>query len=334
MRSKYALRSVIFGVWDRDRQVITGALGNAYPGFDATRAVHIRIGNTGESFETTLLLELVEKGKIRLTDRLSKWFPTLPDADKVTVAMLASSTSGYFHYVTDPAFISAVHAAPFRHWTPKELVAVGVSHPMLFAPGTRWSFSDTNFVLLGQILRKVGRMPVPTQIKNMILKPLKLNNTQMTTTAYTPPPVLHGYTNERGVYEDDTFWSPSWTTYAGNMTSNLWDTGRWARAVGTGSLLSARLHTRQVARGKPRVPPLTSKLNYGFGVANTNGWTIAGAPGLEGFSGAVGYLPKKKLTVVIFTTAKSNAPAGVQFGPTIFNRVGALLDPSSPPALP
>jgi D-alanyl-D-alanine carboxypeptidase len=247
MRSTYSLRSVVFGVWDGQKQVIAGAVGNAYPGVDATRAVHIRIGNTTESIETTLLLQLVDRRKIRLSDHLSKWFPALPDADKITVAMLASSTSGYFHYVKDERFVSAVHTNPFRHWTPRELVAVGVSHPMLFAPGTSWSFSDTNFVLLGEILQRVGRMPVSAQIEKMILRPLGMRNTQMTTTAYTPSPVLHGYTSERGVYEDDTFWSPSWATYTGDMTSNLWDMGRWARAAGTGSVLSASSHARQWA---------------------------------------------------------------------------------------
>ena len=198
MRSTYSLRAVVFGVWDGQKQVISGAVGNAYPGVDATRAMHIRIGNTTESIETTLLLQLVDRRKIRLSDHLSKWFPGLPDADKITVAMLASSTSGYFHYVKDEQFINAVHANPFRKWTPPELVAVGMSHPMLFAPGTSWSFSDTNFVLLGEILRRVGGTPVPTQIKQQILKPLGMTNTQMTATAYTPSPVLHGYTSERG----------------------------------------------------------------------------------------------------------------------------------------
>ena len=333
MRSTYSLRAVVFGVWDGQKQVISGAVGNAYPGVDATRAMHIRIGNTTESIETTLLLQLVDRRKIRLSDHLSKWFPGLPDADKITVAMLASSTSGYFHYVKDDRFINAVHANPFRKWAPPELVAVGMSHPMLFAPGTSWSFSDTNFVLLGEILRRVGGTPVPTQIKQQILKPLGMTNTQMTATAYTPSPVLHGYTSERGVYEDDTFWSPSWATYTGDMTSNLWDMARWARAAGTGAVLSARSHARQWAPDTVGLGPLTSKFYYGLGGAVANGWIVSGAPGLEGFTGTVSYLPKRKLTVVIFTTSTANAPAGVQFASVIFKRVGALLAPSSPPTV-
>jgi hypothetical protein len=64
-----------------------------------------------------------------------------------------------------------------------------------------------------------------------------------------------------------------------------------------------------------------------------NSWIVSGAPGLEGFTGTVSYLPKRKLTVVIFTTSNANAPAGVQFASAIFKRVGALLAPSSPPTV-
>jgi D-alanyl-D-alanine carboxypeptidase len=325
---------VTFGVWQQGKPVVTGAIGNAYPGFAATPAMHIRIGNTTETFETTLLLQLVQKGKISLSDPLSKWFPSLPDADKITVAMLARSTSGYYHYVKDQALIDAVHADPFRLWTPQELVTVGVSHPLNFAPGTSWGFSDTNFVLLGEILKMVGGKPVATQIAKSILGPLGLHNTQMTTSAYTPTPTLHGYTTERGVYEDDTFWSPSWATYTGNMTSTLDDVGRWAQAVGTGSLLSKKLRETQFAPTTVGLGPLTSSFYYGMGGAVTNGWIIAGAPGLEGFTGAVAYLPSKELAVVIFTTANANAPDGVQFAPAIFNEVGAFLAPNSAPKFP
>ncbi len=334
LQAQYSLRSVTFGVWQRGKPLVTGAIGNAYPGFDATPTMHIRIGNTTETFETTLLLQLVQKGRISLNDPLSKWFPSLPDADKITVAMLARSTSGYYHYVKDPSFIDAVHANPFRFWTPQELVDVGVSHPLNFAPGTSWSFSDTNFVLLGEILRIVGGKSVAAQIATNVLGPLHLHNTQMTTTAYTPTPTLHGYTSERGFYEDDTFWSPSWATYTGDMTSSLGDMGRWAQAVGTGTLLSKQSHAEQFAPVTVGLGSMTSSFYYGMGGAVANGWIIAGAPGLEGFTGAVAYLPSKRFAVVVFTTAEANAPDNVQFAPAIFNKVGAFLAPGSPPNFP
>lgn len=228
LQRRDSLQAVIFGVWRGRKELASGALGIALPGVPATRAVHFRIGNTTESFETTLLLQLVDRGKIRLDDKLSKWYPQLPLANRVTVAMLASSASGYADYVKVPSFLDAFHA----------------SQPSVFPPGTSWSFSGTNFVLRGQILRRIGGAPVSEQLRQRILLPLKLRSTRMTSTADTPAPVLHGYTDERGVWEDDTFWSPTWATYTGSMTSTLADVRTWASAVGTGSLLSERSHAR------------------------------------------------------------------------------------------
>jgi CubicO group peptidase (beta-lactamase class C family) len=331
---QYSLRAVLFGVWVDRKELVTGALGNAYPGVRASRRMHFRIGNTTEAFTTTLLLQLVDEGRIRLDDRLSKWYPDLPRADEITVEMLAGSTSGYAHYVNSESFIDAVHAYPFRHWRPDELIAVGTGMPMLFDPGTSWAFSDTNFVLLGEILRKVGGKPVAVQIRESILEPLGLRSTAMTTTARTPPPVLHGYTSERDVYEDATYWNPSWATYTGNMTSNLADLGRWAHGAGTGAVLSAQSHARQFAPASVGLGPLTPDFYYALGTAVANGWRLVGAPGLMGYTGIVAYLPSQRIRVVVFTTTGPDTPPGVHYAGAIFNRVGEILAPSAPPNYP
>ena len=72
LQEQYSLRSVVFGVWAGGKELVSGALGNAYPGVRANRRMHFRIGNTAESFTSTLLLQLVEEGKIRLDDRSLK----------------------------------------------------------------------------------------------------------------------------------------------------------------------------------------------------------------------------------------------------------------------
>jgi D-alanyl-D-alanine carboxypeptidase len=109
--------------------------------------------------------------------------------------------------------------------------------------------------------------------------------------------------------------------------------GHWAKALGTGSLLSRSSHARQFAPATVGLGPLTSKIYYGLGGLVANGWDLA-EPGLIGYTGLVSYLPAKKLSVVIFTTANPNAPLGGQYAASIFNHVGALVEPSSPPDLP
>ncbi len=200
LMKQYSLQATVYGVWRDGTAVATGALGTASPEVPATDADHFRIGNVTEAITTTLLLQLVDRGEISLDDKLSKWYPSLPHAGEITVEMLASSTSGYVHYVNEQSFLNVYHADVFKTWTPDEIIQYGVSPPLDFPPGTSWTFSDTNFVLLGEILRKVGGGPVSEQIQQRILRPLGMRDTQMSTTTEIPSPVLHGYTGERGVW--------------------------------------------------------------------------------------------------------------------------------------
>src|SRR5262249_50509852 len=154
LRRRYKLNASIFGVWEGGDQLATGAIGEALPGVPATRDLHFRICNVTESMTTTLLLKYVDEGKLSLDDPVSKWFPSIPRSEQITLGMLASSTTGIVDYVTTPSFVDEYHKNPFQQFDPKQLIAIGTSQKPLFAPGKSWAFSDTNFMLLGEILKK------------------------------------------------------------------------------------------------------------------------------------------------------------------------------------
>ena len=334
LSAKYKVSSTEFGVWIAGRPLTTGAVGEAQPGVAATTADHFRIGNVNETFTTTLLLQYVERGRLSLNDPISKWFPSLPESHNVTVGMLARSTSGYPHYVLNPKFQKLLYANPFKHWTPGQLINYGVSEPKLFAPGTSWAFSDTNFVLLGEILQRVGGRPLPQLLRAQIFDKLGLRQTGNSTSSSMPSPVLHGYDAERGVYEDATFWSPSWITYAGDSYSTLGDLGKWVQALGKGSLLSPAAHALQVGPQNVGLGPFTSdKFYYGMGLGVSNGWVLTN-PRIPGYSGVIAYLPSRKIAIVIFSSPGPKDVVGVSYAQRIFNRVGALLAPSQAPNLP
>jgi D-alanyl-D-alanine carboxypeptidase len=329
---RYSQKAMLFGVWDNGRVIATGALGTSYPLVPATANMHFRIGNITESMTCTLLLELVDRGKISLNDPVSKWLPSLPYGNRVTVGMLAQSTSGYASFYTDQ-WDKQFDNDPFQTWTPDEMIRIGTSQPLTFSPGTSWKFSDTNYTILGQVLVKAGGAPLQTQIQRLILDPLQLTNTQMTPSSYIPSPVLHGYDSERGDYQDSTFWSISWATNIGDMTSNLSDLGRWATALGTGELLTPKSYARQFAPVTVGLGPFTSKKLYAaMGAVVANGWIVCN-PNVPGYWDALGYLPSKKLAVVISSVPNSNAPPNVHYAVAAFNKVAAMLDPSSPPNL-
>jgi CubicO group peptidase (beta-lactamase class C family) len=332
LQHKYNLYASIFEVWSGGKPLASGALGSALPGVPASVADHFRISDVTETFTATLLLRLVEQGKLRLDDPISKWLPSLPRASRVTVGMLAASTSGYADYVTNPTFVKALRQNPFRLWRVPEVIHLGVSQPPLFPPGTSWAFSDTNFMILGDILTRVGGEPLGDQIRTQILDRLGLDNTTMPYTADVPAPVLHGYDPERGDYQDATNWSPSWAQYTGAMTSNLADMGRWAQALGTGELLSAPSHREQVGPTNVGLGPLTQKFYYGLGVGVASGWIFSN-PHLPGYSGFLAYFPPKKLSVAIWATPAMGNPDQINDSQAIFARVARILTPNSAPKL-
>ena len=327
-----ALNSMVFGVWRNGRPLVTGALGSALPGVRATRDMHFRIGNVTESLTTTLLLQLVDQRKVRLNDPVSKWYPQLPRARQVTLRMLATSTSGYADYVTNDSFVRALEANPFGHFSTTSLIRLGTGLPAVFAPGTSWAFSDTNFLVLGAILQKVTHKPLATALRQRILGPLGLRQTVIPSNANIPPPVMHAYTPERGTYEESTFWNPSWVALNGSMISALADMGRWATVLGAGALLSRTSHRLQVGPGNVGLGPLKPQFYYGMGAIVSKGWILCN-PQLVGYNGTIAYFPARKLTVVVFTTLGRRSELAVQYGSEAVLRIARMLTPGSVPLL-
>jgi len=330
---KHPLRSTIFGVWVKGRPLARGALGQAEPGVPATTKDHFRIGNVTESMTVTLLLQLVDEGRVSLDDPLSTWLPNLPTANEVTVDMLARSTSGYAHYGADPSFAMAVAKNPWRHWKVSELLDLAFGLPPLFDPGTSWAFSDTNFLLLGKVLRRVGGKPVEQLLRERIWGELGMHDTYMRTRAAIPRPVLHGYSRLRGEYEDATSWSPSTFRRAGNGISTLGDLGTWANALGTGSLVSRRSHALQTGSRNVGLGFQTEEFHYAMGSGVTNGW-IYNNPNLFGYKGVLTYLPSKDIAIAVVTTGGPRAKDAVRYDQAIVNRIGELLAPKQAPGLP
>ena len=333
LSEKYPVRSTLYGVWVDGRPLVTGALGKARPGVAASKAAHFRIGNVTESFTTSLLLQLVDEGLVSLDDPIAGWLPDLPGAQQTTVGMLARSISGYPDFVTDDRFTKQSNADPFRRWRASELIDLAFERPILFPPGTSWAFSDTNFLLLREILQQVGGKPVNQLLRERILDPLGLDETAMSLRRHIPAPVIHAYSTDRGRYEDSTRWSPSWAPGMGNMYSTLGDLGRWATALGTGSVVSPESHALQFGPQNVGLGPLTEATYYAMGSVVRDGW-IFNNPQVLGYNGVVTYSPSKKTAVVVFTTQGPKGDPLVAYASAIADGITRLVDPKHPLDLP
>ncbi|HXW46707.1 MAG TPA: serine hydrolase domain-containing protein, partial [Streptosporangiaceae bacterium] len=296
------LKAVIISVRIGSRNVVTKALGDSMTGVPATPAMHFRNGSVAISYLTTVLLELVDRKVVRLDARLSRWLPWLPHADSITLEMLAANRSGYADYVTDKVFESEQLANVFRAWTRAELIHFGISKPLLFRPGTSFGYAHTNFVILGQALEKITGQPIARLIQEYIYQPLGLQNTATNCTAQIPQPVLHAFTSDRGVYEDSTYWNPSWSIGCGLVeTTDVADLIKSAVAIGTGSLLTRRSHLLQVTPRSRITVPGKPTVYYGLGIFIADGWLLQN-PLFDGYQAIMAYLPSKQISIAVTTT--------------------------------
>ncbi|HZA91353.1 MAG TPA: serine hydrolase domain-containing protein, partial [Gemmatimonadales bacterium] len=194
---KQDVKAVILRVTIDGQEIVTAARGETMTGVPARPDMHFRNGAVAIFYMSTLLLRLVDQQQVSLDDPLATWVPDLPDAEDVTLRMLANMTAGYPDFVQNPKLDEILYGDPFKLWTTEEQIDVGLSTPRVFAPGTNWDYSHTDYVILGVALEKITGQPLDVALKEQVLDPMGLGNTVASLTAEIPGPVLHAFTSER-----------------------------------------------------------------------------------------------------------------------------------------
>ncbi|MFI6294564.1 serine hydrolase domain-containing protein [Nonomuraea sp. NPDC050790] len=258
--------------------------------------MYSRIGSVTKTFTVTAVLQLVDQGKAGLDDPIGKYVAGVPNGERITLRQLAGMRSGLFNYSEDEGFFKALTTDPARSFTPQELLDYSFRHPVLFEPGAEFSYCNTNLILLGLVVEKLGGRPLHEFVGENILKPAGLNRTIFPTGAAFPSPHPHGYTNQTatGAVEDTTDWNPSWGWAAGAMISDLEDQRKWARILATGTLLTPRTQAERLKTGTTQI----SGTGYGLGVFNVHGW-IGHNGSLPGYQALTIYLPEYQATLVM-----------------------------------
>jgi len=234
-----------------------------------------RIGSITKSFVSTVVLQLVAERRLSLDDTVQQWLPgVVPNGDAITVRALMNHTSGLYDYADVP-FSVQVLRDPLRTWRPLQLVQRAVAQPPLFSPGTRHSYSNTNYILLGKIIAAVNDVPGPLQMASpafevyrRIIGPLRLWKTSF---PLTDPdihgPHAHGYVIDAPpdlglpAILDTTKNNPSWAWTAGAIISTLGDVADFHRALFTAQLLRPE-QQRELQTTVPAGPGA----DYGLGV--------------------------------------------------------------------
>ena len=298
-RQEAGVPGVTVGVWlpGRGHYVRSSGVADTATGAPMTPDLNSRIGSETKTFTATAVLELVDDGLVGLDDPISAYLDGVPDGGNITVRQLAEMRSGLFSYTFDPGFVQALLSDPTRPFTPQELLAYAFGHDNVFAPGTEFQYSNTNYILLGLLVEKLSGMPLAEFVHRRVTGPAHLRHTLFPQGAEFPEPHAHGYTKQTlsGDVADATDWNPSWGWAAGAMISDLRDLRRWAKVLGTGTLLSP---ATQAEREKFIPVPGFGDDGYGLGLFRSHGW-IGHNGSLPGYQSVTVYLPEEDATLVV-----------------------------------
>ncbi|RQZ10101.1 class A beta-lactamase-related serine hydrolase [Burkholderia sp. Bp9031] len=290
---------------------------------------HFRIGSVTKTWTGTVILQLVQEGRLRLTDHVSQYVANVPNGDSITIEQLLTMRSGLYNYSTNLAFNQTLDAQPDKVWTIDELLGIARSQPVYFAPGADFRYSNTNTVLLGLIIEQLTGMSAADAIRTRLFAPLGLTETALPPQDHTalPAPAPQGYqwgTNvetldsntlspaRQAATKDGTLQptnvtsvNTSWAWTAGSGISTATELGAYVQRMVSGGYLNADLQAQRLASCTPTDPSNPASASYCMGLAKFG--TFYGHTGeIPGFNTFAGYDPATKTTIVTW----ANTAAG------------------------
>ncbi|HZM74220.1 MAG TPA: serine hydrolase domain-containing protein [Candidatus Limnocylindrales bacterium] len=298
----------------QSRMVVRGGVADTATAERVPFGAHFRIGSNTKTFVAVVALRLVAEGRLSLDDSVRRWLPDLLtgsdyDADAIRVHDLLQHTSGLFDYTNDERFGAIMNedGGLLSRFAPSDLVKFTIDHPPLFWPGSKWGYSNTNYVIVGMIIEQVTGRSWGDEVTERIIRPLRLRETVVPQGPQLPEPHAVGYywDGETGQFLDVTMMDPSWAAASGSMISTVHDLGVFWRAVGRGRLLPPE-QVKQMRTTVPMNDPERPTAAYGLGIGSVElscgglYWSHHG--GLPGYSTRNAVSDDGRASVVISVT--------------------------------
>ena len=317
-----SIPGAIVGIWQDGREpyVRTFGVSDTATNQPMTTDLYFYIGSNTKTFTVTAILMLADQSKLGLDDPIDRYVEGVPNGNQITLRQLAQMRSGLYNYADD----LKLWQEPHRQYTPQELLAIAFRHPVLFPPGAKFDYCNTNTVLLGLVIEKVSGQPLGTYITQNILKPEGLSHTVYPTGNEFPSPHANGYfKTPDGKILDATDWNMSWGWGAGNMISTLDDMRVWARVLATGKLISPAMKVAQ-QQFLP-APGEGDGALYGLALENQNGW-IGHNGNTQSYMAYPYYLPHEQITMVVLLNSGTNIPGTWR----MMQDIAAIVSPNHP----
>ena len=258
-----------------------GSNGNARitPNQVADASFTFRIASLSKSVVASALLKLQEQTVLDLDDNIGLYldaslFTTIPNGSSISIRQLLNHTSGIADYLTSPGYIIALATLGLsNNFTPEQLVGFGVAGSPLFAPGSGWAYSNTNYTLAALVIEGAISGSYENYIENNLLVPLGLSETYFPSTNALPGNYMGSYTDldNDGDKDDFSVFSPSNTFGSGPLASKLGDMLKWLELLENGQVLSAA----SMAEMKSWVNSTITGVDYGLGLGEFTDNTYA-----------------------------------------------------------
>lgn len=264
-------------------------------------------GSVGKQFTATAVMMLVEEGKISLDDKISKYFPASPAAWKeITVRNLLNHTSGIPDYGSDDTTTAKKLIDLRVDYTEDEMVSRFATLPLDFPPGSKWSYSNSGYVVLGVLIHKVSGEFYGDFLEQRVFQPLHMDSTHIISEENIVPHRSAGYRLVKGEIKNQEWVAPKLNTTAdGALYTNILDMAKWDAALIAQTLLKKSSYEQMYTRthltdGK------TYGYGFGWGITSANGHPILEHAGSwQGFTMDFLRFPQDKLSFVVFTNLDS-----------------------------
>jgi CubicO group peptidase (beta-lactamase class C family) len=258
-----------------------------------------QLGSVTKQFTAAIILLLQEQKKLSVQDKLSKYFPAFPQGDKITIEHLLTHTSGIYNYTNDKTFMNSGATKPA---TQDKMLALFKDKPLDFEPGSKWSYSNSGYILLGYIIEKVTGKPYEKVVKEKIFKPLNMTHSGFDFTHLNNPNKATGYTSYTeklklvgGVVDSSVSYA------AGAIYSTVNDMWEWHKGLMKNTIIKA-------ASLEKAYTPYKNNYGYGWGIDSLWGKRVAAhGGGIFGFNTNFARVPADDVCIVLLCNMNTGA---------------------------
>jgi len=265
----------------------------------------LRTGSVTKQFTAAAIMLLAEQGKLSLADELGSHMPEYPEHGRhITIENLLTHTSGIRNYTELPQFSSVL----VKDVSVGDAIAFFKDTPLQFQPGQRFSYSNSNYFLLGAIIEKVSGISYQAFMQQKIFQPLQMNCTEIESTASSVATAI-GYTQGRNGITKVPYYSMSWPFAAGAMRTSVDDLVRWDNAIRIGALLR-RESWERMAKDFKLIDGSHAGYGYGWFIRKFRGNdTLEHGGDIGGFSADTWRYPEDQIFIAVLANSDSHEPA-------------------------